>query len=130
MEKASSKDLREGHRHRTLSNLPYTYFHLSLITSAASNNALIPLDVLMARTYMTSALQQYLGLTGTAIPVDILKHDGNDVWIRMPREDSQAVQGALSQWVGKDGNVSWQIKGQSDFLGILSAGDGRNLFNS
>ena len=113
----------------TISNLPFTYFHLRLRQS----NPLIPkepVDIITARTHLTSALQQYLGLTGTAIPIDFLKVEGRDVWIRLPREDGSAVQGALSQWMARDGNVSWQVKGKGESISALKAGDGRELFEN
>ena len=50
------------------------------------------------------------------------------MWIRVPREDSAAVVGALSQWIGKDGGVSWRVKGKGEWLGAAAAGDGSQLF--
>lgn len=111
----------------TLTHIPFTYFHLTLIT-ALDNNAEVSLDMIMVRTYLTSALQQYLGLSGTAVPIDIVKIEGRDAWIRLPREDGSSVQGALSQWVGKDGNVSWRVNAHGGFASILRHGDGRDLF--
>ena len=84
-------------------------------------------DILTARTYLSSALQQFLGLTGLAISIDFLKVEGKDVWIRVPREDGLAVSNAISTWVGSEG-VSWRIKGKSDWLANLAAGDGQQLF--
>ena len=52
------------------------------------------------------------------------------MWIRVPREDAAAVVGALSQWVGKDGGVSWMVKGKGEWLGVVAAGDGHNLFQA
>lgn len=111
----------------TISQLPFTYFHLCLRPSTPIVSQ-EPVDIITARTHLTSALQQYLGLTGTAIPIDFLKVEGRDVWIRLPREDSSAVHGALSQWMGRDGSVSWQVKGKGESIGALNAGDGRDLF--
>ncbi|KAL8843145.1 MAG: hypothetical protein Q9170_000275 [Blastenia crenularia] len=54
-----------------------------------------PIDILTARTFLTAALQQYLGLAGTAIAIDFLKVEGSDVWVRVPREDGAAVVGAI-----------------------------------
>ena len=106
----------------------YTYFHLVLLTSTPSSSAQPSLDLLTARTYLTSALSQYLGLTGTAIPIDFLKIEGRSVWIRVPREDGVALVGALSQWVGKDSDVSWRVKAKGEWLGSVVAGNGDNLF--
>lgn len=88
------------------------------------------LDALTARTHLTSALSQFLGVTGTAISVDILKIEsvsppsssssssrkydpegrgrgggggGVYLWIRVPREDASAVVAAMSSWIGGAG---------------------------
>ncbi|KAI4177843.1 MAG: hypothetical protein LQ343_000307 [Gyalolechia ehrenbergii] len=87
------------------------------------------IDILTARTYLTSALQQYLGLAGTAISIDFLKVQGRDIWVRVPREDGAAFVGAVSGWVGS-GGVAWRIRGKSEWLGSLVAGDGRELFEN
>lgn len=52
------------------------------------------------------------------------------MWIRVPREDAAGVVGALSQWVGKDGGVSWRVKGKGEWLGVAAAGDGHKLFQA
>ncbi|KAL8917041.1 MAG: hypothetical protein Q9172_005994 [Xanthocarpia lactea] len=101
----------------TIRHLPWTYLHLILISAsqitATATDA--ELDILTARTYLTSALQQFLGITGTAIPVDFLKVEGREVWIRVPRDDSAVVVSALSGWIGHEG-VAWRIKGKNIYL--------------
>lgn len=104
-----------------------------------------PLDALSARTYLSSALSQFLGLTGTAIPIDILKIEpgssssspstGSDksdcVWVRVPREDAAAVVAALSSWIGGGAsgtNVAWRVCAKGNYLGALVHGSGRDLF--
>ena len=114
----------------TLKDLPSTYFHLSLIRSGSQWEDAPPLDLVTVRAYLTAALQQFLGLTGAAIPIDILKVENNDTWIRAPGEDGRAIQGALSQWVGKEGSVSWRIHSSGAFIGSVSAGDGSDLFDA
>jgi ribonuclease P/MRP protein subunit POP8 len=116
------------YRSITIRNPPHTYLHLTLLTTTVPSSKQPPVDILTARTYLTSALSQFLGLTGTAIPVDFLKVEGRDVWIRTPREDSIAVVGALSQWIGKDWGVSWRVKAKGEWLGAVIAGDGQKLF--
>lgn len=116
------------YRSITIRNPPHIYLHLSLLASTLPSSNQPPVDTLTARTYLTSALSQFLGLTGTAIPIDFLKVEARDVWIRVPREDSAAVVGALSQWIGKDGGVSWRVKGKGEWLGAVAAGDGSQLF--
>ncbi|KAL2038502.1 hypothetical protein N7G274_008841 [Stereocaulon virgatum] len=116
------------YRSITIRNPPHTYLHLALLNTTVTSPNQPPVDILTARTYLTSALSQFLGLTGTAIPVDFLKVEGRDVWIRIPREDSTAVVGALSQWIGKEGAVSWRVKAKGEWLGAVIAGDGQELF--
>lgn len=115
----------------TIRNLPWTYLHLTLISSSdiMSASTTPATDILTARAHLTSALQQFLGLAGTAISIDFLKVQDRDVWVRVPREDSTAFVGALSGWIGSDG-VAWRIRGKSEWLGSLVAGDGRKLFDS
>lgn len=115
-----------GMKRTTIRNPPFTYLYLTLVTSSTSNA--LPIDILTARAYLTSAVSQFLGITGTAIPVDVLKVEGRDVWLRVPREDAAAVVGALSQWVAKDGGVSWRVNRKGEWLGIVAAGDGHELF--
>ncbi len=94
-----------------------------------------PLDQITARTHLTSALQQFLGLTGSAIPIDILKVEKKEVWIRVPREDRVTAVAAVGGWVSTastrdDGSVQtgWRVKGASDWLANLVAGNGSDLF--
>lgn len=108
----------------TVRTLPFTYLHLSLVTTAQDSP---PIDALTARTHLTSALQQFLGVTGIAIPIDILKVEGRDVWIRVPREDRRAVLEAVSGWANE--TVTWRVKGKSEWLSGLVAGNGSDLFD-
>lgn len=94
-----------------------------------SSSSAPTVDVLTARTYLTSALQQFLGMTGTAIPIDFLKVEGMDVWIRVPREDGAIVVSAVTGWIGSEG-TAWRIRGKGEWLGGLVAGDGRDLFEA
>nr|KMM66999.1 hypothetical protein CPAG_03335 [Coccidioides posadasii RMSCC 3488] len=107
-----------------------------------------PLDLLTAKTYLTSALSQFLGLSGTAIPFDILKLQAeslpvgaasarrktrNTLWIRVPHGDAAALIAAVSSWVGGssgDGgsSVAWKIRAKGSWLGALVGGTGRELF--
>lgn len=124
---ARSDTSQLNQRNITVACLPYTYFHLTLVHSL-DRHVVTSLDLITVRTYLDSALRQYLGLSGTAVPIDIIKVEDLDVWIRLPREDSGAVQGAISQWVGKDGNISWRLKGHSEFVNNVKHGDGIDLF--
>lgn len=74
-------------------------------------------------------MQRFLGLAGTAVSIDFLKVEGRDIWIRVPRDDGSVVVGAVSSWMGSEG-VAWRIRGKSEWLGSLVAGDGRELFEA
>ena len=109
----------------TIRDPPFTYLHLTLLsTSTSTSPCSPPLDELTAHKHLTSALQQFLGITGTAIPIDILKVGDGDVWIRVPREDGAAVAAAVGNWVGVTEGVSWRIKGRGQWLGALVARTG------
>lgn len=109
----------------TVRTPPYTYLHLSLLSSSSLPTC-PPLDALTAHKYLNSALRQFLGITGTAIPIDILKVEARDVWIRVPREDGGAVVAALGSWVGSGdgGSVSWRVKGRGEWLGAVLGREG------
>ncbi|KAI1617791.1 hypothetical protein EDD36DRAFT_459464 [Exophiala viscosa] len=107
----------------TMTNPPYAYFQLS--SRSLSPQASQGLDDITARSYLTAALQQYLGLTGVAIPVDILKTEEFSVWIRVPRDDEAAVTAAVSQWASQKG-VSLKIDARGSWLGGVVARGGRD----
>ncbi|KAK6611165.1 hypothetical protein H4I96_02763 [Botrytis cinerea] len=73
-------------------NTTFSYIHLELQTSSFKKPQL---DDITAKSYMTSALSQFLGLHGSAISIDILKTEDKDVWIRVMREDASAVVAAM-----------------------------------
>ncbi|KAK5208427.1 hypothetical protein LTR67_009003 [Exophiala xenobiotica] len=101
----------------TLRNPPYAYFHLSIQS--------LQFNEITARSYLTAALQQYLGLTGTAIEIDILKVEGAHIWIRVPRDDESAVTAALSQWCSSaEGSVSLRVEARGSWLGGVAASGG------
>ncbi len=112
----------------TLRHPPYTYIHLSLVKLPSPDNPrqsanVATLDSITALTYLNSALQAYLGLTGTAIPIDILKIEGMNVWIRVPFEDASAVIASASHWSGmRDGmGLQLRVKASGTWLGGLVA---------
>ncbi|KAJ5381272.1 uncharacterized protein N7496_003700 [Penicillium cataractarum] len=125
----------------TSRNPPWTYLKLQLIPQP-DTPSLQPLDPLSARTYLSSALSQFLGLTGTAIPIDILKIENKGssangttkydaVWVRVPRDDGAAVVAAISSWIGGSGSGSgaaWRVCAKGNYLGALVSGSGRDLF--
>ncbi|MCJ1339398.1 hypothetical protein MMC09_004687 [Bachmanniomyces sp. S44760] len=112
----------------TIRSPPYTYIHLTLLTTPTSNS---PFDALTARKYLTAALSQFLGLTGTAISVDILKLESQDVWIRVPREDGSLMVEAVSGWVegSETASVGWRVRAVGEWLAGVGKGTGRDLFD-
>ncbi|KAF4173589.1 hypothetical protein CNMCM8694_003581 [Aspergillus lentulus] len=130
----------------TSRNPPWTYLKLQLITQPPTSTSQSPLDPLTAKTHLTAALAQFLGLTGTAIPLDILKiareGQAQTVWIRVPRPDAAAVVAALSSWIGgpagggsksatataTGGSVAWRVCAKGNYLGAVVHGSGGDLF--
>ncbi|KAI3006977.1 hypothetical protein CBS147346_3435 [Aspergillus niger] len=117
--------------HFTSRTPTWTYLKLQLVTNPPSTST-SPLDPLTARTYLSAALSQFLGLMGTTIPIDILKvspppsssssteggktgGSGNTVWTRVPRDDAAAVVAALSSWIG--GGTGTNTNGGGDAAG-------------
>ena len=84
------------------------------------------LDELTIHLNLQAALRQFLGLHGTAISFDILKIEGQNIWIRVPREDASAVVAAVGGWIGKGGE-GWRVINWGAW-GPREVGDGRGLF--
>jgi ribonuclease P/MRP protein subunit POP8 len=106
---------------KTITTPPFSYICLELVSDTAAR---IKLDEITVRTYITSALTQFLGLTGSAMSVDILKVQGKESWIRVPREDLSPVVAAMGGWFGKseaEGSVGWKVKASGNWLGVLVA---------
>ncbi|CZT06148.1 uncharacterized protein RCO7_14861 [Rhynchosporium graminicola] len=101
----------------------FSYACLQVISDppAISKSQLDPLTV---RSYIGSALNQFLGLTGSAISIDVLKIEGSECWIRVPREDLSLVIAAVGGWAGAsagDGRVGWKVKSSGNWLSVLVA---------
>jgi ribonuclease P/MRP protein subunit POP8 len=106
---------------KTITNPPFSYVCLELVSDAAAGTKL---DEITVRTYITSALTQFLGLTGSAISVDILKVRKRECWIRVPREDLSPVVAAVGGWMGgndAEGRVGWRVKASGNWLSALVA---------
>ena len=121
----------------TFRHPPYTYIHLSFTIVSTTNTSTraqstkpAEVDAITALQYLTAALQQSLGLTGTAIPVDILKIEDQDIWVRVPYEDGSAVMAAVSQWSSPARGVALRVKGRSAWLGgLVGRGDESKLWS-
>lgn len=109
---------------KTIKNPSFSYAYLEYISDGQPTT---DLDILTVRSHLTSGLNQFLGLTGAAISVDILKVDQKGCWIRVPREDLRAVIAAMGQWVGTgegSSKVAWKLKASGNWLGSLVASQG------
>jgi ribonuclease P/MRP protein subunit POP8 len=105
---------------RTIKSPAFSYAWLQIISDPPTK---LPLDNITVRSYLTAAFTQFLGLTGSAISVDILKIEDKECWIRVPREDLSAVVAALGGWMARGdngGEVAWRIRGSGNWLGSLS----------
>ncbi|KAI1745821.1 hypothetical protein F4680DRAFT_442096 [Xylaria scruposa] len=101
---------------------PYSYAHLELFNAAEPAAKMEELDALQAKSYCTAALKQFLGVTGMAIPLDVLKVEGQSCWLRLPRDDLGAFAAAITAWQGtnQDGiSSTFRLRGCSDWLGAL-----------
>ncbi|TKA69154.1 hypothetical protein B0A49_06491 [Cryomyces minteri] len=121
----------------TIRNPAWTYLHLRLLTSSSSKlTQPDDVDAITFRTHLMSALTQFLGAHGAAIPIDVLKIRAGEVWVRVPRDDGAAVVAGVSGWVGGGGNgaeggsLGWRVLGRSDWLASLETeGEGQALFS-
>ncbi|KXL50684.1 hypothetical protein M433DRAFT_150757 [Acidomyces richmondensis BFW] len=117
----------------TIRNPPWAYIHLQHLkpTSAHVSSAQpSPLDAVTAHLHLKAALSRFLGLHGEAISIDILKLQGNDVWIRVPAGDKNILIAAVGGWVSGKGE-GWRVKGTSswDARAWSRDGGGQDLFH-
>ncbi|KAF4120200.1 ribonuclease P/MRP protein subunit POP8 [Geosmithia morbida] len=119
----------------------FSYAHLELITGDNTSNSQLSsssfkadLDPLQVKTYCTSALRQFLGLTGAAVSVDVLKVQGSECWVRVPRDDLASFAAAMTAWRGarEDGMQSLlRLRQCSDWLGAMVGSHGQEeLWNA
>jgi len=127
----------------TISKPAHAYAQLELVTaevisvsSPRSNHpaAEVELDALQVRSHCTAALKQYLGLTGVAIPIDVLKVLGRECWVRVPREDLPAFTTSITAWSGvvQEGTTSMlRVCASGNWLGnLIDRGNQRGLWTS
>jgi ribonuclease P/MRP protein subunit POP8 len=114
----------------TVRSAPFAYAHLELVTAAAASDV-ATLDAIQVRTYLTSALRQFLGASGQAVAVDVLRVAGARCWLRVPRDDLSAFAAAVAAWQGTahEGgsgtqHATFRMRGCSDWLGGLVGQDG------
>ena len=93
------------------------------------HTSLLELDSLQAKSFCTTALGEYLGISGRAVPVDILKVIGNEFWVRVPSWGLSRFDAALSAWSGPsvDGRKHAVLSvASSEWLGTLISRDGQS----
>lgn len=116
----------------TVKRHQFSYVHMELVTDDPSQPG--SLDELQVKSHCTAALRQFLGLTGEGIPLDLLKAEGTECWVRVPREDLGAFAAAITAWRGatEDGvQCLLRVKQCSDWLGAMVGSDGQGrLWNS
>jgi ribonuclease P/MRP protein subunit POP8 len=99
----------------TLRNPSWSYIHLQhLSTQNSTQEKPVDLDAITAHQHLSQALRQFLGLHGAAIPFDILKLTGQDVYIRLAAENRSALIAAVGGWVSSNGE-GWRVKGWSSW---------------
>lgn len=136
---SSQKRSHSTSKSQTLASFPlrnptWSYVHLEHITpppqSSSTPSSPAPLDALTAHVHITAALNQFLGLHGAAVPVDVLKLAGREVWIRVPAKDRSALVAAVGGWVGRQGE-GWRVRGWSSWsAGAKGREGGRDLFGN
>ncbi|ROT40818.1 hypothetical protein SODALDRAFT_105546 [Sodiomyces alkalinus F11] len=107
----------------------FSYVHLEVVRSSQGHATVTETDHLQIRSYCTSALQQSLGATGVAIPIDILKVHDNQCWLRIPRQDLAAFSASMTAWSGtrNGGEQSMlRIRQCSDWLGSMVGAEGQD----
>jgi|SRR3569833_75312 len=117
----------------TISKPLSAYAQLELVSTDHQRPA-AGLDNLQVRSYCTAALTQFLGATGAGMPVDILKVQGSQCWVRVPREDLGAFTAAITLWRGPgEGGSSTllQVRASGNWLGgLLGRSEQQTLWNS
>lgn len=106
---------------KTIRAPPFSYACLELKIESLQLPSSTSLDELTVRSYITSALTQFLGITGSAISVDILKIERRQCWVRVPRQDLSPFVAAVGGWTGltEDGDVGWNLKAKGNWLSSL-----------
>lgn len=81
----------------TDAEIPFAYTHLTLATDSSD---IIRFDEIQVIAYCNAALQQFLGLTGLATRLEIIRADGTSFWIRVPRGDGKKFNAAITAYRG------------------------------
>ncbi|KAK4110732.1 hypothetical protein N656DRAFT_799854 [Canariomyces notabilis] len=116
----------------TLKNPPFAYAHLvvpPIPTPSSHPQTTTTLDNLQVRSYLTSALRQFLGDTGAGMSIDILLVRDGSAWVRVPRADLASFAAAVTAFPGLGsssaggGPLQLQLRACGDWLGSLLGRD-------
>ncbi|KAJ0388158.1 hypothetical protein COL922a_000789 [Colletotrichum nupharicola] len=102
----------------TIKTPPFSYAQLELVSDASRVSDITPLDNL-----------QFLGATGSAIPIDILKVEDRECWLRVPRQDLSPFAAAVTAWAGvseQGDRRTLRVKQCSDYLGAMVGANGQD----
>jgi ribonuclease P/MRP protein subunit POP8 len=111
----------------TIKKPTWAYIHLQHLVPPSEKGQ--PLDAVTAQLHLSAGLRTFLGLHGTAIPVDFLKIENQQIWIRVPAEDCQAVIAAAGGWSDSRGH-GWRARGWSFWSASVVGRDaGQDLFD-
>lgn len=112
----------------TIKTPSFSYAQLELF-SEGPTSVDTEMDTLQLRSYCNAALRQFLGDTGSAIAIDILKVEGGECWVRVPRQDLSPFAAAITAWTGvmEQGHRRiLRVKQCSDYLGAMVGADGQD----
>lgn len=101
----------------TVKKPAYAYAHLRMQSDDPGKQP--SLDALQARSYCAIAMQQFLGATGAAVTIDVLKVDEakGEFWVRLSGPDLGRFSAAVTSWPGA------VQSGVTTGMRILAAGD-------
>ncbi|KIH88665.1 ribonuclease P/MRP protein subunit POP8 [Sporothrix brasiliensis 5110] len=106
----------------TIGRPPFAYAQIEVVQNHQSQASQGPLDALQVRSYCDAALKQFLGAAGAAMPLDLLKLEGSEFWVRLPREDMGLFAAALAAWssVSREGTATaLRLRASGNWLGSL-----------
>lgn len=117
--KSSSQPQKNATKNQILSEFTirkpdWAYIQLQHLSTTTFGSSPPEVDGVTAQLHLTAALTSFLGLHGSAIPVDILRLEKQDVWVRVPADDRTAVMAAAGGWMSNSGD-GWRVKGWSNW---------------
>ncbi|KAI5367716.1 Putative ribonuclease P/MRP protein subunit Pop8 [Septoria linicola] len=117
--KSSSQKQKNATKNQILSEFTirkpdWAYIRLQHLSHSAIESSSSDLDGVTAQLHLTAALTSFLGVHGSAVPIDILRLEHQDVWIRVPADDRAALIAAAGGGMSSSGD-GWRVKGWSNW---------------